>query len=70
MSMNCKAIFAHDDIYIEQNGKRIAKRGHPGTAQAKAWISLEPGVEVIDGATDPTTGESELIIIYRDVQIH
>src|SRR5262245_1853702 len=32
-----------DDIFIVVNGVRIAKRGHPGTPQAKTWVSLEPG---------------------------
>jgi hypothetical protein len=33
---------------------KIAKRGHPGTAQAKTWVSLEPGYivrERDDGAS-------------------
>ena len=35
-------------IYIEADGKRIAKRGHPDTPQAMTWISLEPGWVVRD----------------------
>jgi hypothetical protein len=35
-------------IYIEFNGKRIARRGHPDTPHAKTWISLEPGWTVRD----------------------
>lgn len=34
------------DIFVVFNGKRIAKRGHPGTPQARTWVSLEPGYEV------------------------
>jgi hypothetical protein len=36
------------DIFVEVNGVKIAKRGKPGTAQAGAWISLEPGWTVSD----------------------
>jgi hypothetical protein len=36
------------EIYIEMEGKRIAKRGHPDTAHAGTWISLEPGWVVRD----------------------
>ena len=36
------------DIFIVVDGIRIAKRGHPGTSQARTWISLEPGYTVED----------------------
>jgi len=36
------------DLFIERGGVRIAKRGHPGTPQARTWISLEPGFSVRD----------------------
>lgn len=39
------------DIFVEVNGVKIAKRGRPGTAQAGAWISLEPGWTVSDSGT-------------------
>jgi hypothetical protein len=32
------------DIYLIFDGRRIAKRGKPGTLHAMTWISLEPGV--------------------------
>jgi hypothetical protein len=35
-------------IYIEHEGRQIAKRGHPDTPQAMTWISLEPGWVVRD----------------------
>jgi hypothetical protein len=35
-----------DDIFIVYDGKRIAKRGHPGTPQAGTWVSIEPGYRV------------------------
>lgn len=36
------------DLFVVLDGVKIAKRGHPGTAEAKTWISLEPGYQVID----------------------
>jgi hypothetical protein len=42
-------LFQGEDMFVVRNGKKIAKRGHPGTLQAtKAWISLEPGWQVFD----------------------
>jgi hypothetical protein len=37
------------ELYVLVDGKRIAKRGQPGTPQAGTWISLEPGWEVMSG---------------------
>jgi len=34
------------DTYVIFDGRRIAKRGKPGTLHAMTWISLEPGVAV------------------------
>jgi hypothetical protein len=36
------------DIYLIFDGRRIAKRGKPGTLHAMTWMSLEPGVVVRD----------------------
>jgi hypothetical protein len=42
-------LFQGEDMFVVRNGKKIAKRGHPGTLQAKkTWISLEPGWQVFD----------------------
>lgn len=38
-----------DNIFIVFRGVRIAKRGHPDTAQAGTWLSLAPGWRVLDG---------------------
>lgn len=38
----------HDEIYIVFDGKRIAKRGHPGTPQAMTLVSLNPRYPVRD----------------------
>ena len=37
------------DLFVTFDGVRIAKRGHPGTAQAGRWVSLEPGWRVLNG---------------------
>jgi hypothetical protein len=34
------------EMYIVFDGRRIAKRGKPGTQYHKQWIALEPGVAV------------------------
>jgi hypothetical protein len=44
-----------DDLFMYWRGAKIAKRGHPGTLQAKTWISLEPGLTVVDSAKDKWT---------------
>jgi hypothetical protein len=48
------------DIFFVLEGKRIAKRGRPGTPHHKRWIPLEPGFTVHDSAD---LGE---IIVERD----
>ena len=48
-----------DELYFVFNGKRIAKCGHPGTPQARTWISLDP-CYVVD-----TTG-TEAIVYERE----
>ena len=37
-----------NDLCIVVDGVKIAKRGHPGTPQARTWISVEPGWTVRD----------------------
>jgi hypothetical protein len=43
-----KIVVADSDIFVIADGVKIAKRGRPGTAQAKTWVSLEPGWSVLD----------------------
>jgi hypothetical protein len=52
------------DIFIVVEGVRIAKRGHPGTPQAKSWISLEPGWTVMD-----SDYPNSLIIEFNGVRV-
>jgi hypothetical protein len=35
------------DLFVVLGGVKIARRGYPGTPQAKTWIPLEPGYQVI-----------------------
>ncbi len=30
------------DMFVIVNGVTVARRGHPGTAEAGTWVSLEP----------------------------
>jgi len=53
------------DIFVIYGGVTIAKRGKPGTAYARQWVSLEPGYEVIDNA-DLT----EIHIKHEGVLVH
>ena len=52
------------DIFVFCDGIKIAKRGHPGTPQAKTWVSLEPGWEVLDAAN------GDLLVRHQGVQVH
>jgi hypothetical protein len=36
------------EMYVVYDGRRIAYRGKPGTSEARRWISMEPGVTVVD----------------------
>jgi hypothetical protein len=45
------------DFYLLLDGVRVAKRGRPGTHQAKTWIPLKPGYEFYD-----TPDLSEIIV--------
>jgi hypothetical protein len=53
------------DTFLVVNGVTIAKRGHPGTAQAGTWISLEPGWTV--GFNED---QSQIWARYDGVQVH
>jgi hypothetical protein len=49
-----------DDLFVERNGKRIAKRGIG--RHAKQWISLEPGFVVY--------GDDDLVIEQHGAALH
>lgn len=45
-------VFDDEDAFVVVAGVKVAKRGLPAqaeTAQANAWVSLEPGWKVFDG---------------------
>jgi len=55
-------------LYVVFDGVRIAKRGKPGTMQARTWVSIEPGYVVRDGKKlGPKT--KELIVEYQGARI-
>jgi hypothetical protein len=54
-----------NDLFVVYYGRRIAKRGRPGTRQAKRWISLQPGFSVTD-----TEDPNELIIEFSGASIN
>jgi hypothetical protein len=58
--------FTGDDIFVIAAGIKIAKRGRPGTPQAKTWVSLEPGWEVYSSPPDHTRIE----VICKGVRVH
>jgi len=47
-----------DNSFVVFKGVRIAKRGKPETAQARMWVSIEPGYTVLDG------GPSRVVVKY------
>jgi hypothetical protein len=53
------------DIYVTVDGVKIARRGSPGTPQAKIWVSLEPGWSVIDQKF-----LEGIVIEYNEVRVH
>ena len=55
-------------IYIEFDGVRIARRGHPDSPQAGAWVSLEPGFNVYDGPGGVLSGQ--IFIERNGVLVH
>jgi hypothetical protein len=40
------------EIYLVLDGKRIAHRGHPGSAEAGTWIPLVPDLTFYAGSLD------------------
>jgi hypothetical protein len=48
-----------DDLFLYQGGKRIARRGRPGTREAGQWISIELEVREMRKG-----GESLVDVVY------
>lgn len=47
------------DIFVLIDGVKIARRGYPGAPQAKTWVTLEPGWQVLD------ISPNQLQVIYN-----
>jgi hypothetical protein len=58
------------NIYLIFDGRRIAKRGKPGTLHAMTWISLEPGVVVRDVPTPESESGWGMVIEINNVRVH
>jgi hypothetical protein len=61
----CIVEITKTDIYVVCDGVRIAKRGKPGTPQAKTWIALEPGYAVHN-----TPDFSEIVVVCNEAGVH
>lgn len=55
--MDAELVGDGQDIFVVVDGVKVAKRGRPGTPQARAWIALEPGWRV--------TGTDRLEVAYN-----
>ena len=58
------------DMYLIFDGRRIAKRGKPGTLHAMTWISLEPGVVVHDVPMPESESGWGMVIEINSVRVH
>ena len=58
------------DMNLILDGKRIAKRGKPGTPHAMTWISLEPGVVVRDVPMAESDSGWGMVIEINNVRVH
>ena len=60
-----KVVGEGKDVFVEVDGVRIARRGHPNSLQAGTWISLEPGWEVFDGEDFES-----ITVKHTEAQVH
>jgi hypothetical protein len=52
------------EMYLELDGLRIAKRAYPDRPQARTWIALEPGFQVLDRPRHEA-GNGSIVINYN-----
>src|ERR1700730_18094898 len=57
------------EMYLIFDGRRIAKRGKPGTLHAMTWISLEPGVVVRDVLMPESESGWGMVIEINNVRV-
>ena len=58
------------DIYLILDGRRIAKRGKPGTLHAMTWISLEPGGVGRDGPMAESESGWGMVVEINNVRVN
>jgi hypothetical protein len=61
LMMRCEG----DELFLYQGGKRIAKRGHPGTRQAGQLLPLEPGIEV----REVRIGSDRVVDVFYNISL-
>jgi len=59
---SCEGEQTKEDIFIVFDGKRIAKRGRPGTPEAGKWVSLQPGYLVYEDDTGEVVVEERKVV--------
>jgi hypothetical protein len=58
------------DMYVVFGGRRIAKRGKPGTLHAMTWISPKPEVVVRDVPMPESESGWGMVIEINSVRVH
>jgi hypothetical protein len=53
----------HKDIFVVVDGIGVARRGYPGSQEARAWVSVEPGWQVLDS-------DEGIIVKHNGVAVH
>jgi hypothetical protein len=61
----CEIRADRDGVFVIFDGTKIARRADPDTPQAKTWVALEPGYQVLDNA-DLTA----IAVYYHGKQVH
>jgi hypothetical protein len=51
------------DVFVVVDGVRVARRGYSGSQQVGAWVSIEPGWEVMDS-------DEGILIRHNGVWVH
>ena len=54
---------SHKDVFVVVDGIRVARRGYPGTPEARTWVSVEPGWQVLDS-------DEGIIVLHNGVGVN